>query len=397
MTHMSNYANDRLALYTFSELIGFVQKYTNLQLRYANPTQIGDIYFDLFPAEQTTPSWTNPCDDKRHLAIWSDSKRYLCNHVPRILIVGPQKTGTTALYTFLKLNPLFESARMSREDFEEVQFFNDKHYGRGSDWYLSRFESANANPIEPIYFDKSATYFDDPKVPARASNLLPNARIIMLLVDPADRAYSWYQHMKAHGDIIANGLSFDQLILDTRDDIGATENRTTTKIELNPKNLLEDASSIAAIRQLRNRCIQPGFYAQHLINWLEHYSSRQIIIIDGQWFKYNPAAVMNRLQLLLGVQNPMDYNEVLAFDSRKGYFCPLDTQAKNRTRCLGKSKGRKYEPMGERVRHYLNRLYLNQNRQLANLLNDIGQPLPTWLDAALDSVAQLASASDRSL
>lgn len=395
---MSNYANDRLALYTFSELISFVQRYTNLQLRYANPLKLADIYFDLFPNEKTTPFWTNPCDDKRHLAIWSTTKHYLCNHAPKILIVGPQKTGTTALYTFLNLNPLFKSARMSREDFEEVQFFNDKHYARGSDWYFSRFAGANANPNEAIYFDKSATYFDDSKVPERASNLLPNARIIMLLVDPADRAYSWYQHMKAHGDIIANGLSFDQLILDARDDISLVENRTGKSNKIEPStNPFENASSMAAIRQLRNRCIHPGFYAQHLISWLEHYSSRQIIIIDGQWFKYNPAAVMNRLQLLLGIRDPIDYNEILAFDSRKGYFCPLDTLAGNRTRCLGKSKGRKYEPMSEQVRHYLNRLYLSQNRQLAHLLNDIGQPLPTWLDAALDSVAQLASASDRNL
>lgn len=40
MTHMSNYANDRLAPYTFKALFEFVQEYTNLRLKYA-PSQVG--------------------------------------------------------------------------------------------------------------------------------------------------------------------------------------------------------------------------------------------------------------------------------------------------------------------------------------------------------------------
>lgn len=64
MTHMSNYAHDRLALSTFSALIEFVQKYTNLQLKYSpsdngqlGPNQLAEYYFSLFPHEQR-PIWT---------------------------------------------------------------------------------------------------------------------------------------------------------------------------------------------------------------------------------------------------------------------------------------------------------------------------------------------------
>ena len=44
-----------------------------------------------------------------------------------------------------------------------------------------------------VMFEKSATYFTNPLVPKRLSALLPNKHIIVVLTNPADRAYSWYQ------------------------------------------------------------------------------------------------------------------------------------------------------------------------------------------------------------
>jgi len=34
----------------------------------------------------------NPCDDRRHLEIWSDRKR--CDRLPNFIVIGPQKTGS---------------------------------------------------------------------------------------------------------------------------------------------------------------------------------------------------------------------------------------------------------------------------------------------------------------
>lgn len=42
-------------------------------------------------------------------------------------------------------------------------------------------------------FEKSANYFDTEVVPKRGAALLPRAKIIAVLINPADRAYSWYQ------------------------------------------------------------------------------------------------------------------------------------------------------------------------------------------------------------
>ena len=49
------------------------------------------------------------------------------------------------------------------------------------------------NTASEVLFEKSATYFDNSLVPMRVHALLPHAKIICILVNPARRAYSWYQ------------------------------------------------------------------------------------------------------------------------------------------------------------------------------------------------------------
>lgn len=161
----------------------------------------------------------NAGEDARHLKIWSRNKS--CDSLPKFLVIGPQKTGTTALYSFLSMHPSVASNLPSPDTFEEIQFFNGNNYYRGLDWYMSFFPLQNATATNSVagpsnaryFFEKSATYFDGDLVPKRAHQLLPNAKLVVILISPAKRAYSWYQHTRAHGDIIANNYSFYQVII----------------------------------------------------------------------------------------------------------------------------------------------------------------------------------------
>lgn len=56
MTHLSNYGNDRLGLYTFESLVKFVQCWTNLRLQTLPPVQLAKKYFEIFPQEKN-PLW----------------------------------------------------------------------------------------------------------------------------------------------------------------------------------------------------------------------------------------------------------------------------------------------------------------------------------------------------
>ena len=44
-----------------------------------------------------------------------------------------------------------------------------------------------------LYVEKSANYFDSLKTPLRAFSVIPNAKLIIISIDPKLRAYSWYQ------------------------------------------------------------------------------------------------------------------------------------------------------------------------------------------------------------
>ncbi|XP_013102846.2 bifunctional heparan sulfate N-deacetylase/N-sulfotransferase [Stomoxys calcitrans] len=355
MTHMSNYGSDRLALYTFQSVIKFLQCWTNLKLASAPPIQLAEMYFRLHP-EEVDPVWGNPCDDPRHRKIWSKTKS--CESLPKFLVIGPQKTGTTALYTFLSMHSSIASNIPSPDTYEEIQFFNGNNYYRGLDWYMDFFPSSESNtsttaPTSRYMFEKSATYFDGEMVPKRAHALLPHAKIVSILISPAKRAYSWYQHQKAHGDAIANNYSFYQVI---------------TASDSAPK----------ALRDLRNRCLNPGKYAQHLERWLSYYPAQQLHIIDGEQLRLNPIDVMNDLQRFLKIQPALDYSNHLRYDVKKGFFCQVISEKRNK--CLGKSKGRQYPLMDERSSKLLQRYYLSHNTALVKLLKKLGaRPIPQWL------------------
>ncbi|XP_023845343.1 bifunctional heparan sulfate N-deacetylase/N-sulfotransferase 1 isoform X2 [Salvelinus sp. IW2-2015] len=348
MTHLSNYGNDRLGLYTFKSLVAFVQTWTNLRLQTLPPVQLAHRYYNLFPNEKD-PLWQDPCEDKRHKDIWSKEKT--CDRFPKLLVIGPQKTGSTALYLFLGMHPDLTSNYPNKETFEEIQFFNGHNYHRGIDWYMEYFPLPS-NTSSDYYFEKSASYFDSEVAAERAATLLPKAKIITILINPADRAYSWYQHQRAHDDPVALKYSFHDVITATHD-------------------------SPVKLRVLQNRCLVPGWYAIHMERWLNHYHSSQVLVLDGQQLKTEPASVMDRIQKFLGLVNTVNYHNILAFDPKKGFWCQLLEGGK--TKCLGKSKGRKYPDMDPESQSFLREHYRDHNIELSKLLYRMGQPLPSWL------------------
>ncbi|KAG9480257.1 hypothetical protein GDO78_011979 [Eleutherodactylus coqui] len=355
MTHLSNYGNDRLGLYTFVNLAKFVQTWTRLKLQTLPPVQLAHKYFQLFP-EQRDPVWQNPCDDKRHRDIWSKEKT--CDRLPKFLVVGPQKTGTTALYLFLVMHPAIISNSPNPKTFEEMQFFNGNNYHKGLDWYMDFFP-VPSNVTTDFLFEKSANYFHSEEAPKRAAALIPKAKIITILIDPSDRAYSWYQHQRAHQDPVALKFSFYEVIR---------------------------AGSQASpdLQSLQKKCLMPGWYSTHIERWLQYFPPAQLHIVDGQQLRTDPANVMDEIQKFLGVSPYYNYTEALTFDSHKGFWCQLLEEGK--TKCLGKSKGRRYPPMDVECRAFLSSYYQDHNVELSKLLHRLGQPLPSWLRQELQKI-----------
>lgn len=220
MTHQQNYANDRLGSHTFLNLAKFLKCWTNLRLRFIPPTEMAQQYFDRFPHEKRL-LYTNPCADSRHQKMLPVNST-LCREgngaarLPNLIILGPQKTGTSALSLFLSIHPNVATNMPIDGSFEELQFFGGTNYhrgmwniprilpnsakyrplGLGPEWYREKFPALSGNGEsmdKQVIFEKSANYFDSTEAPAAVHALLPDAKLVVILIDPVDRAYSWYQ------------------------------------------------------------------------------------------------------------------------------------------------------------------------------------------------------------
>ncbi|CAD5116612.1 DgyrCDS5485 [Dimorphilus gyrociliatus] len=347
MTHMSNYGRDRLALYTFTAVFDWLKCWTNLKFIQTSPINMANYYFNLFP-EEIDPIWFDPCKDQRHFKIWSSKKS--CGQLPDVIILGPQKTGTTALLTFLDLHKSIKVSKKSPNHFEETQFLSGKDYFNGLDFYRSYWPPQNNS--DTLQIDKSSTYFHSELAPRRAYALVPSAKLIVLALEPGERAYSWYQHQRAHKDRTAETYTFDEV-------------------------LEADETSMKSLRDLKKHCLNPGHYSQHIEKWLLFYPSSQLLLADGNELKRNPVKTLQIVQEFLDLET-LDFAELLVYDPVKQFYCVREN---NKKKCLGKSKGRKYEEMSQRARQFLNSYYKKHNANLVRLLKKISKELPSWLEA----------------
>uniref|UniRef100_K7G968 [heparan sulfate]-glucosamine N-sulfotransferase n=1 Tax=Pelodiscus sinensis TaxID=13735 RepID=K7G968_PELSI len=219
----------------------------------------------------------NPCDDKRHKDIWSKEKT--CDRLPKFLVVGPQKTGTSAVHFFLTMHPAVTSNFPSPGTFEEIQFFNGPNYQRGIDWYMEFFP-VPSNASTDFMFEKSANYFD-----------LPRAKIISILIHPASRAYSWYQHQRAHGDPVALNYTFYQVVTPPATGSRWFWGQRSHKAR-EPHGLVKLGGRGAG-------------------RWMLRLTLFQLLIVDGQELRTKPASALESIQKFLGVTPLFNYTQAL--------------------------------------------------------------------------------------
>ncbi len=121
--------------------------------------------------------------------------------LPSFLIVGAQRCGTTSLYTSLTAHPAVLPAVLHKG----VHYF-DTAYDRGPGWYRAHFPlEVTAKRVArrigtlPITGESSPYYLFHPLAGERIARDLPEVRLLVLLRDPVERAYSAYTHERARG------------------------------------------------------------------------------------------------------------------------------------------------------------------------------------------------------
>src|SRR5215470_4416040 len=134
---------------------------------------------------------------RRTLGRWTSSGRML----PTFLIIGAQRCGTTSLFKAIAEHPAVVPPTFHKG----VHYF-DINYPRGIDWYQGHFPTRFAGrrataglDVPPATGESSPYYLHHPAAPARIAAALPDVKLIALLRDPVERAFSAYKHEVARG------------------------------------------------------------------------------------------------------------------------------------------------------------------------------------------------------
>lgn len=208
----------------------------------------------------------------------SSSRRKL----PEFMIIGGQRCGTTSLYKYLTYHPDVVPAFI-----KETHFF-DRAYPRGIDWYRSFFpiSSSSGPKVTKITGEATPYYLFDPHVPARVAEAIPDIKLIILLRNPVDRAYSHYQFESRIGK---EKLSFEEAIVREREKFAEEEARV-----INDPTYSSDIFS-------RFSYLARGLYLKQLKRWREHFAEDQFLIIESDDFYNNTAVVLSSVFWFLGL------------------------------------------------------------------------------------------------
>jgi hypothetical protein len=265
--------------------------------------------------------------------------------LPSFLIIGAQRAGTTSLLDALRRHPDV-TGPTSGEEFvrlnKEVHFF-DQRFENGIDWYRSFFPLTARRRLarlagrDLVAGESTPYYLFHPEVPARVASTMPDVKLIALLRNPVERAYSHYQHKRRLG---REKLSFEEAV-------AAEETR-----------LAGGEGLILTHRRYRRHhfhraYFHRGLYAEQLERWLALFPRDQLLVLRSEDFFAHGAET---------------YAEVLEF---------LGARPWDGARFRHRNKA-SYAPIDPALRAELEERYAEPNARLAELLGrDFGWSDPS--------------------
>ncbi|MFN0023053.1 MAG: sulfotransferase family protein [Parvularculaceae bacterium] len=177
---------------------------------------------------------------------------------PHFIIIGAVKGATTWSARALAANPqVFIPG-------PEPHYFSSE-FERGRGWYLSLFEDA---PDSAVIGEKSADYLAHPEAAGRIAAFAPDARLIVQLRNPVERAYSDYCMLYRRGTVRAAPDAYFS------------------------------ASRPAAESE---RFLNGGLYAGHLQRFFDHFPRDQMLVLLYEEIMSAPVDAYNRILAHIGL------------------------------------------------------------------------------------------------
>jgi hypothetical protein len=248
---------------------------------------------------------------------------------PTFIIAGAPRSGTTWLYHLLDRHPDVYMAKPARP--EPKFFLVDELYAKGLEYYVDTwFAGADAYPAAG---EKSTNYLESPRAAERIEASLPKVRLVFILREPSQRAYSNWAWSRM------NGMEHE----DFEAALALEEERERT---LDPK-----------LRYARPHAyFSRGLYASMLQPYVDRFPAGQLLVLKFDDIVGDPGGLTARLHRFIGVE------------PRPGDAAGLDV--------INPSE-KMNEPMPADAIARLRRRYAEPNRALGRLL---GPDFEAWND-----------------
>jgi hypothetical protein len=196
--------------------------------------------------------------------------------LPDFLIIGEKKCGTTFLYHLLTRHPLVEPAAS-----KELHFF-DGHFEEGIEWYRRCFPSPKQKDAQQTVTGEATPYMSNRLAPARIAEVVPQARLIALLRNPVERAYSDYQQVARKG---REARTFEEAM------------RAAAQARL----LGEEGEDHAVSGEGRRRYLSRSVYVDQLLRWSRFFDKEQLLVLKAEDFFEDPLTTLQTVFEFLGL------------------------------------------------------------------------------------------------
>jgi hypothetical protein len=235
----------------------------------------------------------------RRPAQWARSARFATRRasaplraLPDFLIIGAQKAGTTSLYAYLAAHRDVRPAGRKEVHYFDLGFTAGAELGEG--WYRSMFPLRGGLALDrrragrPVVTGEASPYYlFHPVAPQRAAALVPDARLLVLVRDPVERAWSHYRHEVAAG---REPLDF-----------AAALDAEAGRLAGADADLAQGVDSPAARHHRRHAYVGRGLYAHQLRAWLACYPREQVHVMVAEELFATPEPVWRAAVEFLGL------------------------------------------------------------------------------------------------
>ena len=206
---------------------------------------------------------------------------------PNFVIIGAPKSGTTTLYHRMCRHP-----RILPALHKELFYFTGRNYAAGRFWYRRHFPTALERRGK-ITGEATPTYLFDPLAPPRARAEIPHAKLIVVLRNPIDRAYSEYHmRLKNHRE----SMTFE-------DALDCEERRVAGHWDLAARD-----PSHVPYGALWHSYAGHGIYADALARWRGLFDPRRMLVLDSADLRSRGQQTLDSVFEFLGLE-PCDVGD----------------------------------------------------------------------------------------